>query len=60
MFVLAFLDVVDERNRLDQRCGAAEDALDILLRTFANISLENLDKLLNERRQKMHELEGEK
>ena len=54
MFVLAFLDVVDERNRLDESCGAAEDALDILLRRFANISLENLGELLNERWSKAH------
>jgi len=54
MFVLAFLDVVDERNRLDESCGAAEDALDILLRRFANISLESLDELLNERWSKAH------
>jgi hypothetical protein len=48
LFVLAFLEVVQERNELDEKQAGAETALDTLLRSNAGISLDFLDALMDE------------
>ena len=48
MFVLAFLEVIKERNQMNAGRVAAESALDTLLRSNVGISLDFLYALMNE------------